>query len=68
MTGVFTTREIATGIWLIAFIVASLFSKRIRQSLWSVFRAATQWKISLAVLIVAIYAGAGVVGLWGRGL
>lgn len=66
--GVFSSREIATGIWLGAFLVWALSRDGVRQSLGGLFASALHPKIVAPVLVLASYVAAVVWGLSAIGL
>ncbi len=65
----FNTREIATGIWLLATVVATLFWNKTRSALIDIFKIAPQWKLvvlfgSLALYMTCLCWGLFLVNLW----
>jgi len=61
--GPFTTREIATGIWIALFLAYAFTESKVRHSVARVFRLGLKWKVLLTLLGVAVYTGAIVAGL-----
>jgi hypothetical protein len=66
---VFTTRELATGLWLFAFLVWAFTYGRVRESFGHVLKSLLHWKLSLMMALATVYVTAVVailyaVGFW----
>lgn len=69
MLDLFTTREIASGIWLAAFLIWALTFSSVRSGSLGVLRSALHWKIVAVFLSLVLYMGGTVlllreVGFW----
>jgi hypothetical protein len=57
MSDMFTTREIATGLWIAALIIFIFINKKTRKSAFGVIKAATSIKLIMPFLIMLLYTG-----------
>lgn len=56
MTDIFSTREIATGIWLIIFVAFVFISPSIRKAAISVIKVAVSRKLLIPFIAILVYA------------
>ncbi len=52
---IFNNREISTICWIIVFIILSLTQKTIRESMFGVIKAFTEYKILIMIFIMLVY-------------
>ncbi len=70
---IFNNRELASGLWLAAFLIWALSYQPVRQSLRNLMAAALKWKILVPVGLIALYttatvSGLNAVGFWTQAL
>ena len=67
MKDIFTTRELAAGIWLLVFMVWAGLRTEVRKSFIAVLRAALHWKLFVPFMFITGYIVVAVRGLYAVG-